>query len=55
MEQLPVDFLSAAAHKFHGPKGVGFSFVRKIQDFSLLFTEELKSEDCVLELNLFTI
>jgi len=29
LEQLPVDFLSAAAHKFHGPKGVGFSFVRK--------------------------
>ncbi|MDA9843515.1 cysteine desulfurase [Flavobacteriaceae bacterium] len=29
MEKLPVDFLSAAAHKFHGPKGVGFSFVRK--------------------------
>ena len=26
---LPVDFLSAAAHKFHGPKGVGFSFIRK--------------------------
>lgn len=29
MESLPVDFLSAAAHKFHGPKGIGFSFVRK--------------------------
>jgi cysteine desulfurase len=29
MESLPIDFLSAAAHKFHGPKGVGFSFVRK--------------------------
>lgn len=29
METLPIDFLSAAAHKFHGPKGVGFSFVRK--------------------------
>jgi len=29
MEKLPVDFLSAAAHKFHGPKGVGFSFIRK--------------------------
>tara|TARA_Y100000385_G_C13096688_1_gene641794 strand:- start:1353 stop:2489 length:1137 start_codon:yes stop_codon:yes gene_type:complete len=29
METLPVDFLSAAAHKFHGPKGVGFSFVRQ--------------------------
>ena len=26
---IPIDFLSAAAHKFHGPKGVGFSFVRK--------------------------
>ena len=24
-----VDFLSAAAHKFHGPKGIGFSFIRK--------------------------
>ena len=29
METLPVDFLSAGAHKFHGPKGIGFSFVRK--------------------------
>ena len=29
METLPVDFLSAAAHKFNGPKGIGFSFVRK--------------------------
>lgn len=29
MEALPIDFLSAAAHKFHGPKGIGFSFVRK--------------------------
>lgn len=26
---LPVDFLTASAHKFHGPKGVGFVFVRK--------------------------
>ncbi|MEL1242644.1 cysteine desulfurase family protein [Flavobacterium sp. DGU11] len=29
MQNLPVDFLVASAHKFHGPKGVGFAFVRK--------------------------
>ena len=29
LTKIEVDFLSAAAHKFHGPKGVGFSFVRK--------------------------
>ena len=29
LTKLKVDFLSAAAHKFHGPKGIGFSFVRK--------------------------
>lgn len=29
LSKIPIDFLSAAAHKFHGPKGIGFSFVRK--------------------------
>jgi len=29
LQQLPIDFLVASAHKFHGPKGIGFSFVRK--------------------------
>ena len=24
-----MDFLAASAHKFHGPKGVGFAFIRK--------------------------
>ena len=24
-----MDFLNAAAHKFHGPKGIGFAFIRK--------------------------
>lgn len=29
LQQIPVDFLVASAHKFHGPKGVGFAFFRK--------------------------
>lgn len=29
LKELPVDFLVASAHKFHGPKGVGFAFFRK--------------------------
>ena len=27
--KIPVDFAAVAAHKFHGPKGAGFAFVRK--------------------------
>ncbi len=27
--KVPVDFLTAAAHKFHGPKGVGFAYIKK--------------------------
>ncbi len=29
LSEIPVDFAAAAAHKFHGPKGVGFAFIRK--------------------------
>ena len=29
LQHTPIDFIVASAHKFHGPKGVGFAFVRK--------------------------
>ncbi|MCB0399187.1 MAG: cysteine desulfurase [Winogradskyella sp.] len=29
LKEIPIDFFAASAHKFHGPKGVGFCFVRK--------------------------
>ncbi|MGG8498103.1 cysteine desulfurase family protein [Tenacibaculum sp. TC6] len=29
LQEVFIDFIVASAHKFHGPKGVGFAFVRK--------------------------
>jgi cysteine desulfurase len=29
VKATPVDFMTAAAHKFHGPKGVGFAYIRR--------------------------
>lgn len=29
LQKTPIDFILASAHKFHGPKGIGFTFVRK--------------------------
>jgi len=29
LENTPIDFIAASAHKFHGPKGVGFAIVPK--------------------------
>jgi cysteine desulfurase len=36
LQDVPVDFINCAAHKFHGPKGVGFIYIKagsKIQPF----------------------
>lgn len=29
LSELPVDFITGAAHKFHGPKGVGFLYINR--------------------------
>jgi len=29
LQTVPVDFITASAHKFHGPKGVGFAYFKK--------------------------
>ena len=28
-QEIPVDFTAVSAHKFHGPKGVGFAYIRQ--------------------------
>ena len=29
LQEIHIDFVAVSAHKFHGPKGVGFAFIRK--------------------------
>lgn len=29
LQKTPIDFITASAHKFHGPKGVGFAIIKK--------------------------
>ncbi|MGY0392269.1 cysteine desulfurase family protein [Bizionia sp. KMM 8389] len=41
LQDVKVDFLAVSAHKFHGPKGVGFAYVRKNSGLrSLIFGGE---------------
>jgi cysteine desulfurase len=37
LQKCTVDFIVASAHKFHGPKGVGFVFIRKNSGLQPLF------------------
>jgi len=37
LQYLHIDFMVASAHKFHGPKGVGFAFVKKNSGLQPLF------------------
>lgn len=38
MQSLPIDFITCAAHKFHGPKGIGFLYVnsKKVKTASFI-------------------
>ena len=29
LQNTPIDFMAVSAHKFHGPKGVGFAYIKK--------------------------
>jgi cysteine desulfurase len=37
LQKTPIGFIVASAHKFHGPKGAGFAFVRKNSGLQPLF------------------
>jgi cysteine desulfurase len=37
LQLISIDFLVATAHKFHGPKGIGFAFVKKNSGLQPLF------------------
>lgn len=37
LQEMQADFIVASAHKFHGPKGVGFAYVRKGTGIKPLF------------------
>src|SRR5699024_86259 len=36
-KKTPIDFATASAHKFHGPKGIGFAFIRENSGLRPLF------------------
>ena len=37
LQHSPIDFMVASAHKFHGPKGIGFAYVKKNSGLQPLF------------------
>jgi len=38
LSEIPIDFASCSAHKFHGPKGIGFAFIRKASGLKGIIT-----------------
>jgi cysteine desulfurase len=47
LQDLDIDFITCAAHKFHGPKGIGFLYVNKK-------TKVHKNAVCEVEQKIFT-
>jgi cysteine desulfurase len=37
LQHFPIHFMVASAHKFHGPKGIGFAFIKKNSGIQPLF------------------
>ena len=50
-----VHFLACSAHKFHGPKGVGFLYVNKSVQINPLIHGGCKSKICEEELRMFMV
>src|SRR5690606_39997882 len=44
LSALRIDFITGAAHKFHGPKGVGFIYINGKNKLKPLRSEEHTSE-----------
>ena len=50
-EELGIDFMSASAHKFHGPKGIGFMYFNHVK-FDKFYMVEIKRIKDVQELRI---
>ena len=46
VQKTPVDFMVAAAHKFHGPKGVGFAYIRKNSGMGAMISGGAQERGC---------
>jgi cysteine desulfurase len=46
LQSISVDFIVASAHKFHGPKGVGFAYIRKFRFTTVVFLVGNRKDGC---------